>query len=107
MSGAAGLQFSLRKEHSGESHWRKDDRKRDRLTNHVRAEVTVLYGQALPWAKGDVFKSTHVFAERDLALRAAIEVSKDHCRQTPPGEIAQVGDADHSRGAHTPREPLF
>ena len=58
------------------------------------AQGAVGEGYGVAGAKGDVFVDATIFAERDFAFGAAIEIVEHGARDAAAGERTKVGDVD-------------
>jgi hypothetical protein len=91
---AGGNFFATRIEHPAASHRRKKKRKADRHPEHLSAEIALWHRNALARPERHRLKGTAVLVKRHLAFGAAVDVIEHDARQSTPGKLSQVVDAD-------------
>src|SRR5271165_1256370 len=83
--------------------WREQEGKRKIEAQDPRAQVALLDRDRVARPKRDIVKDSAIFPERDLALRAAVEIIKYRLGNSLASDRAKVLDAHHARGRHRSR----
>jgi len=97
-SRAAGrCDLALRMHQAAVTNRRQHDRKSQIESENTRAQIASGHRDSMPRTKCHIFKCAAIFPERELALRAAVEIVKHNARQPPARQRPQV------RNAHDPR----
>ena len=97
-SGSCGDFLASRIEQAAAADRREQQRERERKAEHRGPHVARGSRDGTPRAEYHRVECAAVLAERDLAVRAAIDVIEHDARQAAFGEPPQIGDVDDARG---------
>ena len=86
--------FAARPEHAAAADRREDQGQRQRRLQHRRPQVRCRGLHRATGPEGDVFIRAAVLPQRDLGVRAAVDVVEYGPREPPPGGQAEILDID-------------
>jgi hypothetical protein len=85
----------MRVEHAAAANWRKDEGERQLRAHHACPQIGGRCDDRAFRAECNVFVYPRIFAQRDFGIRAAIDVIKNHPRQTFLREAPKIRDVEY------------
>jgi hypothetical protein len=81
---------------TGESNWRKNQRKGQLLSQHRGAQIAFARRDGVSRPEDNFLIRSDILAKRHLAFGAAVNVVKNRAWKTPLCQPPQIRDVDHA-----------